>query len=387
MTQLRAPRAVAREVLLTAVLIAAALLAGCTRSPGDSHQIGHLAPRTGPDQAEGIRLGEAVAGVVEEFNHDDPKAIEQRPVTVVNGDTGADLDGFTFQATRLLTVNRVVALIGGTDLAQLEKIVSSVQAVNGVLVTPSGGLPGGNSKSVWPVGIYPSERGKYLARYAAGEMKVTEIATICDLSQPLYGAIRDAFAAEFQTAERKIKSDWGFRNAGEMNELSAQVVASAPKAILFCGRARDLLQFRAALRQTNKSEDLQVLFGGEEAEAVFRQDGERSQGIVFSTAFTLDDKSERVQKFATDFRNRCNQPPDVDAALSADGIRVLLNAAKKAQTFKRDALLKELEKLETDCLTGPFWFAKQQGARRTVYIVQMQSGSARLRRAYPPEKK
>src|SRR5262245_34846968 len=106
-----------RRLVCFCLLGLTALLPGaCSRyGPSDSHQIGHLAPRTGPDQAAGQRLIAAVAMVVDETNHDDANRIDNRPLTVVHADTGAEVDGFAFQATRLLAVNHVEALLGGIN--------------------------------------------------------------------------------------------------------------------------------------------------------------------------------------------------------------------------------------------------------------------------------
>ena len=129
------PRTGVRGFLFLAVLVAA----GCAKSAPDPHVLGHVAPRTGPDQAAGLRQGEAVALAVNEVNVNEALWIDKRPVSVVHGDTGPDLDGFAFQATRLLAVNRVVALIGGTNAAELEKLIPVVQSREIALVSASGG--------------------------------------------------------------------------------------------------------------------------------------------------------------------------------------------------------------------------------------------------------
>src|SRR5205085_9775650 len=129
-------------------------------------------------------------------------------------------------------------------------------------------------------------------------------------------------------------------------------------------KAADLIQFRGALRAAKLADTVPLLFGGEEEEPVLRLDPDRSQGVVYVSAFTSEDKAEKVQKFCTDFRNRCGQLPDADAALSADAARVLFTAARKAGTFKSKLLLDEMGKLEMDLPTGQFWFTREGAARR-----------------------
>src|SRR5262245_13522634 len=147
------------RAMVPAFLIAVTLLTGaCNRyGSGDSHQIGHLVPRSGPEQAAGQRLIAAVAMVADDTNHDEANRIEQRALTVVHADAGSIPDGFAFQTTRLLAVNRVEALLGGVNSAQLAKIVEAVQAqpptFAPITVSPCGGLGGPHSKIVWCVGL------------------------------------------------------------------------------------------------------------------------------------------------------------------------------------------------------------------------------------------
>lgn len=375
-------------VLIFSLSLIAVLVPSCTRfnSAAEPYQIGHLAPRTGPDQAEGVRLGEAVAQVVEEFNHDEPKGIDGRLITVVHGDSGPDLDGFAYQATRLFAINRVSTLIGGVNVSQLDKLIPPTQTAQAILISPSGGLANPPGKNIWPIGLHPAERGKYLAKFTVDDLKLTEVAIVVDRSHSIYTALGDSFKAEFQHPERRIRSDWSFRDKEELKALPAKIAAAEPKAIVFCGKAQDLLSIISGVRENPKTSAIQFLFGGEEEEAVLLNDAKRSQGVIYTTAFTSADKAEKVQKFCTDFRSRTGQAPDANAAMSADAMRIFLAAARKAQSFKKETLVKELEKLETESLTGPFWFGKDQAARRTIYLMRIDGGAAKLQKSFAPEK-
>lgn len=382
-------RLLAGVVALLSVSLFAVLLSGCTRfnSAADSYQIGHVAPRTGPDQAEGVRLGEAIAQVVTEFNHDEPKGIDQHLITVVHGDSGPELDGFSFQATRLLSISHVSALIGGVNVAQLEKLIPPTLAAQGLLISPSGGLPAAPGKNIWPVGLHPTERGKYLAKFAVDDLKIAETAMIVDRSHSIYLTAADSFRSEFQHPSRAIKTDSTFRDGEELKALPGRLAASEPKSLVFFGKARDLLAIIAGVRENPKLAAIPILFGGEEEEAVLLNEAKRSQGVVYTTAFTSVDPAEKVQKFCTDFRGRTGQLPDANAAMSADAMRILLAAGRKAQTLKKETLISELEKLEAESLTGPFWFGKGQTAYRTIYLMRIDGGAAKLQKSFAPEKK
>src|SRR5437763_1968311 len=94
-------RALVRRFSLLLLIV---LATGCKQQP-EPHVIGHVAPRSGPDQAAGMRLGEAVAMAVTEANVNESGRIDGKAIAVVHGDTGADADGYAFQGTRLAAVN------------------------------------------------------------------------------------------------------------------------------------------------------------------------------------------------------------------------------------------------------------------------------------------
>lgn len=381
------PRTGVRGFLFLVLL----LTAGCAKSQPDPHVLGHVAARSGPDQAAGLRQGDAVALAVNDVNVDESRWIDKRPVAVIHGDAGADLDGFAFQATRLVAVNRVEALIGGTTAAELEKLVPVVQSRQIVLVSASGGGVGQPSKLAYCVGIEPSERGRVLGQFAAEERRLTDVAVVVDAANPVFTTMAAAFLQQFRSPDRKVNSEIELRNDGDLPAAADRLAKAKPQAVLFAGRARDLIDLRTRLQKAGVGEGIVVMFAGEEEDAVFQREPDAARGVIWTTAFTEEDPAETVQKFCTAFRTRTQQAPDVTAALSYDAARILFAAALRAKTFrveKPDKLRDELKATnETGGLTGPFRFTAKQTARRTVYVVQRADGKVKLLKSYAPENK
>ncbi len=376
------PRALGRGFCVVALLL---LAAGCSRLGQGNvpHVVGHLAPRTGSEQAAGLREGDAVAMTVEDFNVGDENRIEKQPITVIHGDTGPGLDGFAFQTTRLLTINKAEALLGATRAVQLDKLAAEAQAGQTVLVTPCGGNAGQLNRLVFCVGLDPSERGRLLAKYATEEGKVADITLVTSASHAIYRATMEGFEREYRHADRKIGHELVYRERKELDEIVARLGRGKPPAILFSGPVSELIVLRAGLKE------VPVYFCGEEDESALRQDADLCEGVVFASAFSAEIARPRVQEFVGKFRSRTKQQTvDAGDALSADAAKILFDAAKKANSFERDKLRAGLEGLENyECLTGPFWFTPEQTCRRTVYVVQFKSGQPKLLKEYPPEKK
>jgi branched-chain amino acid transport system substrate-binding protein len=261
-----------------------------------------------------------------------------------------------------------------------------------VLVTPSGSLASGTSRLIYPVGLAAKERGRLLASFAVDEKKVTDVLPVTDLSNPIFPSMSEAFAAEFRHADRTLQTGWTFNKPGDLAEVANRIFESKPKAVLFCGTAKDLLVLRSNLKQKGLADDVPWLFAGEEEEPVLQNEPANSSGIFFTSAFTLDDP--KVQDFAHRFQSRSKQTPDVFAVLSYDATNLLLSAARRAKTFDAKSPSKLTEELakpqdfKFNAVTGGFQLEKDGTARRTLYILQMQNGKSKLVKPYEvPENK
>lgn len=379
------PRALVRGFLLCLSSVA---LVGCNRSV-EPNLIAFVAPRSGPDQAAGMRAGEAAALAIETANTDPAKHVGNRPTAILHGDSGEQPDGAGRQATRLIAINRVAAVIAGRNRLEWDRLVPVAEAQQIVMVAPCGGGTVAPSGLVYPVGLAPRERGRCLAKYLAEERKGKDVAVVVDSRSTFFLAAAAGFEQEFQHADRTVRSGYEIRTARDLEAVAASVAAVRPAALLYCGVAPDFLDFVRQLRMQNGwPESTILLFGGEDEATLVHGALNRVNGVLFTSAFHAHDKAQNVRDFSTRFRNRTGHEPDSDAALTYDAVNLLIETAKKADSFETKKLLPAFDKLEdTTCLTGPLWFTKDRQARRTIFVVETQDGTALLRRSYPPEKK
>src|SRR5688572_9010858 len=108
--------------VLSAILLGLAL-AGCNRpSPTDPVHVGYLAP-AGDSGRKGVQLA------VKEAN-DANGLVAGRRLAVLAPDVGEGANAPSAVATRLISVNRVPALIGGSDGPQAEQLGRAAQPHN-----------------------------------------------------------------------------------------------------------------------------------------------------------------------------------------------------------------------------------------------------------------
>jgi ABC-type branched-subunit amino acid transport system substrate-binding protein len=124
-----------------------------------------------------------------------------------------------------------------------------------------------------------------------------------------------------------------------------------------------------------------LLHGGADVEAqALAGDGE----VYQATVFCEEKLTERGKEFAKKYREEFKTAPDLVAAQSYDGVRLLFEALQQAGPAapKVREFLGNVENWET--VTGPLTL-KERRPRRPVFVVRLKDGAVEWRKTYDPE--
>jgi branched-chain amino acid transport system substrate-binding protein len=367
---------------------------GCgTQSEPAPVWIGHLSPLSGPEKASGESARRGIRLAVEQANQQPDDEGAGRPVRVLHTDTHGDAEAFAAEATRLVRVNKVAALLGGSKAEEVQEF-KRLERTGVCLVSPAG-LPADSpsSKNIFFTGMAPACQGQALARFAA-EKRFRHVVVLVDVeARPSQNrAVAEAFKEKFleivrkQTPARKVAvaGPWPYSKETSLPKRARRIIeeiqnagpAKKPKpdAILLAGKAAALKQLREELG----SQRLPVLFGGEEGSIPeLLEEPETNHGIYLATAFVPEAGTDRSKAFVKQFTKRYGEAPDVHAALAYDGARLLFTALRQAKSLERDAVRDALAEIKDfPSLTGPLSFDNQGQAQRPVFIVHIEKGKA-----------
>jgi branched-chain amino acid transport system substrate-binding protein len=371
-----------RLVLLFATL---PLVSGCLgRSAPLPLWFGHVATLSGPNKETGESATRGIRLAVEDINKDLDQGVG-RPFKVIHSDARGKLEAFEAEAVRLVTINRVSFLLGGTTAEEVERLDRARVPV----LTPAGHQTRALSESVYFTGLTPEVHGKTLARFAAQELDAATVLVLQD-ERP-EGALEsaDAFIRELPVAlakkdakavsvVRKLRFGKDAKLSDLNKLLAEQIQKESIKAVLFAGKAEDLRELGEL--------PVPLLFAGDDGSArtlLAQRPG--SKDVYMVTAFVTDADTPRAADFAKRYKKEFSEEADVHAALAYEGMKLLYEAicqSKDSLTVQR--IKEELAKVKDYAgLTGALSFAEDRQLRRPAFVVRLTGGAVKTAKRYP----
>src|SRR5438552_11492026 len=363
-------------------LISLLALIGCGRNSNpEPIYIGHLAPFTGPDKDIGEHAKQAIALALDKVNSDG--GIAGRPVRVIHPSFPDNLNELVPVTVRLITVNHIVALLGGTNGNQAERIGRAAQPYEVALVTPAELPPDGLGENVFSVNAGLAAQGLALAQFVKQDLKdVDRVAVLVDSRQSPSTTVAAVFSKELARANNYRVSEWTFKSGSDLSDLVERAKNFQPKALLHAGSVADLGLLKGKLQAAGLK--THVLYGGEmEHLTTLAADREASNGVYAASPFVPDANNEFVKKY----QERFHQEPDLHAALAYDGLRVLCEAMGRVQLLQpgkiRLALAEGNEKPFEKA--GGLTFDKSHAARRPLFVGRLEDGKLMNPKRFDPQ--
>jgi ABC-type branched-subunit amino acid transport system substrate-binding protein len=366
-------------------LVAASLLwSGCGgRSATAPISVGHVASLSGPGKAEGEQAWRGIRLAVKEANQP-----EMRPFEVLHTDAGAKLESFEAEAVRLVAVNRVAALIGGTTTAEVERLDQSRTVVIGL----TGNRTRAMSDLVFLTGLSPDLRGRALARHhlvaglpaavatlglavQAGPLNLLaslaaaegsrSVVILADERREENLLVAEAFTRTLAAGETQAPTTWRTGKDADLPGLARRIAEQSPAAVLVVGEVDTVRRLRGLLPV------LTLYFGGEDRGVLRQADG--LNRIYLVTGFAAN--SPKAGAFSKAYQAAFNEAPGPDAALAYESAQLLFEGLRQIENPQdRSALAKALKSLKDfPGLCGPLAI-EGNVLRRPAFVVRLEDG-------------
>jgi branched-chain amino acid transport system substrate-binding protein len=376
------------------LLLPCVALAGCTPpGPTESLLFGHVAPFSGPARAVGEHEKLAIDLATEDARKDPQRAF--RDINVSHADCHSDKDSddktAAAEAVRLVSVNRVTALVDGTAPSQLEPVARALQPYSVPpysvpLLTPAPLAEAPFNDNVFSLTAAPAYKGQVLAQFVRDELKADAVAVVADDRDPASAAVAAAFSKEFRKGNEAAVIDVpSSHGKPDVSALAAHFKEKPPKAVVVALPLREVVKLRADLHAA--AGEAPLLYGVEEAGWDELGEAPATAGKLYlASVFAADGLTQPGQDFAKRFQEKAGSELDSRSALAYEAVRVLVTAAARARGSAGPLLRKELGGSEEfDGLTGKVGFTKEHAARRPVFVLHREGGKTTLDKKYDAE--
>ncbi len=300
--------------------------------------LGEVGSLTGSEAAFGISTRNGIELAIEEANA--AGGVKGKKLAVRVYDDQSKPEEAAAAATRLVTQDKVVAILGEVASSNSLAMAPKAQAAKVPMVSPSSTNP-----KVTEVGDYIFRvcfidpfQGAVMARYSRENLKFSNVAILTDKKSAYSEGLTEVYQKRFTELGGKIlaveaysKGDTDFR------AQLTNIKKLKPEGIYVPGYYQDV----ALIAEQAKELGLKVvLMGGDgwDSAKLFELGGEAVEGSYVSNHYSADDPSPRVQEFIKRYQAKFNLVPDSLAALGYDSARVVIDGLKRASDSSGPAL-------------------------------------------------
>jgi branched-chain amino acid transport system substrate-binding protein len=371
------------------VLINFVLAPGCGRGPvPEPIIIGHIATLSGPDKAAGEQARQGITLAVDEINRSENQ-VNGRPISVLHVDSRGDPAALQPAAVRLISVNRVMALVGGTEMATVERLGRAAQPYDIPLLSFAELPATPIADNVFSVNASLPSYARASAKFTAQELKASGTVVLINSRDPQAATFGEMFLKEFRAFEKGPAEERRYEPGADLAGLADYLKKANRQTLIFAGALSDLINAWSKLKSMGVT--VPVLYGGSVLRADFvAAELEKLNDLYLTSPFSAEGTDGSA--FAKAYTERFHASPDAAAALAYEAIHLVASALRRAGVSTparskelKAALLNPPESSEDG--PGRFRFDKSQAAERQLFVLQVKDRQFHLVMRFDPAAK
>jgi branched-chain amino acid transport system substrate-binding protein len=320
-------------------------LAGCGGEGAENRQgikVGFFGALTGPTATFAISGRNGALLAVAEINA--AGGVLGKPITLLAEDDRGEASEAASVASKLITRDHVVALIGENASSRTLAAAPIAQSYSIPMISPSSTNVEVTKKGdyIFRVCFIDPYQGEALATFARRDLKAETAAILVDARSDYSVGLAEAFRKAFEAAGGRILDELKYTEGD--SDFSAQLTAlrpHKPEVLVVPGYYTDAGLIARQAKALGLSATLLGADGWDSPKLV-EIGGEAVEGAYLSNHYSVDDPSPVVRKFVESYKEKYGAEPDSIAALTYDATRMLADAIARAGSTEgkriRDAL-------------------------------------------------
>jgi branched-chain amino acid transport system substrate-binding protein len=378
-------------------MMAAGVLAGCNSSStsgdkdSDVIKIGANLELSGGVASYGQSIEEGIQLALEEINKE---GIDGKKIELVKFDNKSDAAEATSGTTKLISQDKVVAIIGAATSTNTLAQVQIAQKNKIPLLTPTGTNPTVTLKDgvlndfVFRTCFIDPFQGTVAANFAAKDLKAKNAAIIIDSSSDYAKGLAAAFQDAFEENGGKVVKEEAYvAKDTDFNAILTNIKSANPDFIFLPGYYEEV----GLIIKQARALGLDVPFmggdGWDSPKLVEIAGNDPLNNTFITNHYSSGDSDPKVQDFVKAFEAKYNgKSPDAFNALGYDSLYFLADAIKRAGSADPEKIQKALE--ETDGLqlvSGTMKLDKNHDPVKSAVILEYKGGKQEFNTKVDPE--
>ncbi len=372
---------------LAAATMGLAMLAGCSgggagtaQAPaGDTYKIGLNYELSGDVATYGEANVQGSEMAAEEINN--AGGIDGKKIELVKYDTKSDAAEATTLATKLMTQDKVITVIGPATsggmkatipVAQQNKIpvVSGSATADDVTVDASG-----VKQFAFRTCFNDSFQGTAAANYAVKKFSAKKAVILRDSSSDYSKGLADAFRTTFTAGGGEIVSEDAYaKGADNFNAVMTKFKGQQFDVIYLPGYYTEAGK---AIKQARDLGVTQPILGGDgfDSPVLAEQAGAQLTDVYYTNHYSSADEDPKVQEFIKAFQAKYNTEPNAFHALGYDTLKFVADGIKRAGEKTGVGVQKALaETKDFAGVTGTFSVDENHNPVKAVVFIGYKDG-------------
>jgi branched-chain amino acid transport system substrate-binding protein len=363
-------------VIGLALLGGAGFLGGCQKLTSENTiKIGEYGSMTGSEATFGQSTHKGIQLAIEEINQ--TGGIQGKKIELISVDNQGKPEEAAAAVTKLITVNKVVAILG--EVASSRSLAGGpiAQRYGVPMISPSSTNP-----KVTQIGNFIFRtcfidpfQGKVMADFAFNSLGMNTVAILRDIKNDYSVGLADYFTQTFRDLGGTVISDLSYAS-GDV-DFKAQLTAIRslqPQALFVPGYYTEVGLIARQARELGLDA---VMLGGDgwDSHRLVEIGGQALENTYFSNHYAADSTEPNVVAFVNKFKSRYGSVPDGMAATGYDAALVLIDALKRTQNQKPEEIRQALVSMQRfQAATGFIEFDANRDAQKPAVVLKIEQG-------------
>lgn len=359
---------------LVLLSIASLLMFSCTKKNDENEiLIGSYASVTGATASFGTYQLNGITMAVEEINA--KGGINGKKIKLINYDNKSDNDETLAVVNRLVTQDKVLALLGeatsgrskiGAQIAQQNKIPMLSTSATNPDVTKVGNY-------IFRACFIDPFQGLVMAKFMTQNLKLKKAAILRDIKSDYSVGLADNFAEKLKAAGGEVVADVSYQEGDiDFKSQLTSLKGKNPEVIFVPGYYNEVALIAKQVKELGMT---QVMLGGDGWASPKLHELAKTaiDGSYFSNHYSTESKDPKTVTFIKDYTAKYKETPDAMAALAYDATYMMAEAIKNSKELTSENIRNELAKIKDfSGATGKTQMNEQRDAVKSATVVQVQ---------------